>query len=447
MEAHGSPLAKAAIGAVGVLPDVVAKPLTDKFAIDRLAALQAAMKSVRRGGTVSVSGVYGGEVDPLPMMEMFDRGITIRMGQCHVRRWTDDILAVLEQDDDVLGLETLATHRLPLEEAPAAYEMFQKKADGCVKVVLQPVTGGPPDRPAVVLVTGASSGIGRASRARGGPGRRPRGAGWPATSPTLRGRRGAECLAAGAASALVTPVDVGDDDAVGAASSQAAVERDRPARRRGQRGRSRRLRPHRGRAGRGLRRRAAHQPAGLGEPGPPRAAGAARHRARARWCSSARSRPHRRPGDERVRPEQVGRPGPGPPAGAGEPRPARCPRLCVAPGGVDTPIYRQAANYSGLRAARRRPWPRPTTSLAASAARRPTRDPGRRSGQPTHLIRSGFTATPFLYDALVGPLFAVAALDRTGTGPAGTGQRARVEPGRQPDEGRQPGAVVGSPGT
>ncbi len=138
MEAHGSGLAKAAIGAVGLLPDVVAKPLTDKLAIDRLAALQAAIKSVRRGGTVSVSGVYGGEVDPMPMMEMFDRGITMRLGQCHVRRWTDDIIAVLAQDDDVLGVESLATHRVSLEEAPAAYEMFQKKTDGCIKVVLKP---------------------------------------------------------------------------------------------------------------------------------------------------------------------------------------------------------------------------------------------------------------------------------------------------------------------
>jgi len=138
MEAHGSPVAKAAITAVGVLPDALAKPLTDRFAIDRLAALHAAIKSVRRGGTVSVSGVYGGEVDPMPMMEMFDRGITMRMGQCHVRRWTDDILEVLNQDDDVLGVETLATHRPSLEDAPAAYEMFQKKADGCLKVVLKP---------------------------------------------------------------------------------------------------------------------------------------------------------------------------------------------------------------------------------------------------------------------------------------------------------------------
>jgi len=138
MEAHGSPMAKAATTAVGLLPDALARPLTDKFAIDRLAAMETAIKSVRRGGTVSVSGVYGGEIDPMPLMEIFDRGITMRFGQCHVRRWTDQIAEILRQDDDVLGVEDLATHRLPLEEAPAAYEMFQKKQDGCVKVVLKP---------------------------------------------------------------------------------------------------------------------------------------------------------------------------------------------------------------------------------------------------------------------------------------------------------------------
>ncbi len=138
MEAHGSPVAQAAVAAVGVLPDALAKPAIDRLGVDRAAALIAAIKSVRRGGTVSVSGVYGGEVEPLPMMEMFDRGIQLRMGQCHVKQWTDDILGVLEQDDDVLGVESLATHRLPLADAPAAYEMFQKKADGCIKVVLKP---------------------------------------------------------------------------------------------------------------------------------------------------------------------------------------------------------------------------------------------------------------------------------------------------------------------
>jgi threonine dehydrogenase-like Zn-dependent dehydrogenase len=138
MEAHGSPLAQAAIAAVGLLPDAVAKPLADKLAIDRLAALGDAIKSVRRGGTVSVSGVYGGEVSPLPLMEMFDRGISMRLGQCHVRRWTDDIIPVLLEDADVLGVESLATHHLPLEEAPQGYDLFQKKADGCIKVVLKP---------------------------------------------------------------------------------------------------------------------------------------------------------------------------------------------------------------------------------------------------------------------------------------------------------------------
>jgi threonine dehydrogenase-like Zn-dependent dehydrogenase len=138
MEAHGSPVAKAAIAAVSVLPDVIARPLTDKMAIDRLAALRDVIKSTRRGGTVSISGVYGGEVDPLPMMELFDRGLQVRMGQCHVRRWTPEILDEVISDADPLGLEALATHHLPLDKAPEAYDMFQKKQDGCVKVVLRP---------------------------------------------------------------------------------------------------------------------------------------------------------------------------------------------------------------------------------------------------------------------------------------------------------------------
>ena len=138
MEAHGNPVMETAIKAVGLLPDAAAKPMIDRMGIDRLDALTTAIKAVRRGGTVSVSGVYGGEVDPMPLMEMFDRGITMRLGQCHVKRWIDEIVPVVMQDGDVLGLETLATHRPSLEEAPAAYEMFQQKADGCIKVVLKP---------------------------------------------------------------------------------------------------------------------------------------------------------------------------------------------------------------------------------------------------------------------------------------------------------------------
>src|SRR3954453_22791152 len=138
MEAHGSPWGKLAHTAVGLLPDALARPMVDKLAIDRLDALHTAIKATRRGGTVSISGVYGGEVDPMPMMEMFDRGLQVRMGQCHVRRWGDDTLPVALAAVGPLGLESLATPHLPLEQAPHGYEMFQAKDDGCVKVVLQP---------------------------------------------------------------------------------------------------------------------------------------------------------------------------------------------------------------------------------------------------------------------------------------------------------------------
>jgi threonine dehydrogenase-like Zn-dependent dehydrogenase len=138
MEAHGERLVAAVQSAVGLLPKPLAQKLTDKVALDRLSALRIAVKSVRRGGTVSVSGVYGGEIDPLPMMEMFDRGIQMRMGQAHVHRWSDDILPLLLDDADPLGCEDFATHHLSLDEAPHGYDMFQKKQDGCVKIVLRP---------------------------------------------------------------------------------------------------------------------------------------------------------------------------------------------------------------------------------------------------------------------------------------------------------------------
>ncbi|ROR90988.1 zinc-dependent alcohol dehydrogenase [Nocardioides aurantiacus] len=138
MEAHDSPFGKLAHGIVGALPDAVAAPMADKMALDRLGALHSAIKGVRRGGTVSVSGVYGGEVDPMPMMEMFDRGITMHFGQCHVKRWIDDIMPAVLDDSDPLGTLDLTTHHLPLEQAPHGYDIFQKKQDGCIKVVLKP---------------------------------------------------------------------------------------------------------------------------------------------------------------------------------------------------------------------------------------------------------------------------------------------------------------------
>jgi threonine dehydrogenase-like Zn-dependent dehydrogenase len=69
---------------------------------------------------------------------MFDKQVQVRMGQANVRAWSDDILALLDHDKDVLGVETFATHHLPLDEAPQAYETFQKKEDGAVKIVFRP---------------------------------------------------------------------------------------------------------------------------------------------------------------------------------------------------------------------------------------------------------------------------------------------------------------------
>ncbi|EHR50006.1 theronine dehydrogenase-like Zn-dependent dehydrogenase [Saccharomonospora marina XMU15] len=138
MEAHGAPMAGMAQQLVSLLPSAVAAKLTEKAGVDRLSALYLAIDVVRRGGTISLSGVYGGMLDPMPMMNLFDKQVQLRMGQANVRAWVDDIMPLLTGDGDPLGVEDLATHRLPLEDAPHAYEMFQKKQDGAVKVVLKP---------------------------------------------------------------------------------------------------------------------------------------------------------------------------------------------------------------------------------------------------------------------------------------------------------------------
>jgi threonine dehydrogenase-like Zn-dependent dehydrogenase len=137
MEAHGAPAAKLAQQVTGLLPDAVAAKLMEKAGVDRLHALHLAIDIVRRGGTISLSGVYGGMLDPLPMLTIFDKQIQVRMGQANVKRWVDNILPLLE-DGDPLGVDGFATHQLPLEEAPRAYEIFQKKQDGAVKIVLKP---------------------------------------------------------------------------------------------------------------------------------------------------------------------------------------------------------------------------------------------------------------------------------------------------------------------
>jgi threonine dehydrogenase-like Zn-dependent dehydrogenase len=138
LEAHGAPGGKLAHTLAGFMPDAVARKVMETAGVDRLSALRLAVEIVRRGGTVSLSGVYGGTADPLNMLQMFDKQITLRMGQANVRRWTDDILPLLTGDADPLGVDGFATHHVPLAEAPQAYETFQKKEDGAFKVVFRP---------------------------------------------------------------------------------------------------------------------------------------------------------------------------------------------------------------------------------------------------------------------------------------------------------------------
>jgi threonine dehydrogenase-like Zn-dependent dehydrogenase len=137
MEAHGSPVGKLVQTMAGFLPRPAQEKLMEKAGIDRLHALYLAIELVRRGGTISLSGVYGGMLDPLPLMTLFDKQVQLRMGQANVLRWVPEIMPLL-LDGDPLGAESFATHHLPLDEAPSAYKTFQKKEDGCFKVVLQP---------------------------------------------------------------------------------------------------------------------------------------------------------------------------------------------------------------------------------------------------------------------------------------------------------------------
>jgi threonine dehydrogenase-like Zn-dependent dehydrogenase len=138
MEAHGNPLAAASQAAAGVLPKPIAKKVAKTVSVDRLAALMTAIDVVRRGGTISLSGVYGGVADPMPMLKLFDKQIAIRMGQCNVQHWIPQLWPIVEDPADPLGVLDLATHHAPLSDAPEMYELFKNKEDGCVKVVLHP---------------------------------------------------------------------------------------------------------------------------------------------------------------------------------------------------------------------------------------------------------------------------------------------------------------------
>ncbi len=138
MEAHGAPVGKLAHRLAGLLPDAAARKVIETVGIDRLSALHLAIELVQRGGTISLSGVYGGAVSPMPLIQMFDKQINLRMGQANVKRWIDDLMPLVGGEEDPLGVESFATHHIPLEEAPHGYEIFQKKQDDAFKILLKP---------------------------------------------------------------------------------------------------------------------------------------------------------------------------------------------------------------------------------------------------------------------------------------------------------------------
>ncbi|NJP67311.1 zinc-dependent alcohol dehydrogenase [Streptomyces spiramenti] len=137
MEAHGNRTGKFLQDAAAALPGKAGAKLAGTAGVDRMSALTSAIDMVRRGGTISLSGVYAGMADPMPMLTLFDKQVTLRMGQANVRRWVPEIMPLLT-DQDPLGVDDFATHHLPLAEAADAYDMFQRKVDGAVKVVFRP---------------------------------------------------------------------------------------------------------------------------------------------------------------------------------------------------------------------------------------------------------------------------------------------------------------------
>jgi threonine dehydrogenase-like Zn-dependent dehydrogenase len=127
VEAHGT-------GAVDAVLDNVKTAV--KLGTDRAHVLREAIMCCRKGGTISVPGVYVGLIDKLPFGAVMNKGLTIKTGQTHVQRYTKPLLKKIEGGE--IDPSFIITHRLPLEEAPAAYKTFRDKEDGCIKVVLKP---------------------------------------------------------------------------------------------------------------------------------------------------------------------------------------------------------------------------------------------------------------------------------------------------------------------
>jgi threonine dehydrogenase-like Zn-dependent dehydrogenase len=126
MEAHGH----------GVYTKVEKTKQSLKLQTDRVNALRLAIQACGKGGTVSVPGVYIGLVDKFPLGQAFAKGLTFRMGQTHAHRYLKPLLARIERGE--VKPAAIITHRMSLDDAPRGYEIFQKKLDNCVKVVLTP---------------------------------------------------------------------------------------------------------------------------------------------------------------------------------------------------------------------------------------------------------------------------------------------------------------------
>jgi threonine dehydrogenase-like Zn-dependent dehydrogenase len=126
MEAHGT--------TIDALYDRGKQAL--RLETDRSHALRQAIRACRKGGTVSIPGVYGGVIDKFPIGIAFAKGLTLKMGQTHVQKYMALLLARIEKRE--IDPSFVISHRLRLEEAPLGYKIFNNKQDGCTKVVLKP---------------------------------------------------------------------------------------------------------------------------------------------------------------------------------------------------------------------------------------------------------------------------------------------------------------------
>jgi len=126
-EAHGT----------GTLDAVIDKvKQTTHLGTDRAHVLREAIIACRKGGTLSVPGVYVGMLDKVPFGALVNKGLTVKSGQAHVHRYMQTLLEKIEAGD--IDPSFVITHRLKLEDGPAAYEAFRDKKDGCIKVLMTP---------------------------------------------------------------------------------------------------------------------------------------------------------------------------------------------------------------------------------------------------------------------------------------------------------------------